>query len=109
MRIHEVSAHRASVAMARVAMKEHTFSNGVTIPAGITVEVATGIHHDEDSYQCAEEFLPFRFVVEDEKEGEGTQRHFTSISSDYRTYRWRRVQCMSLTDLFSAFWIWKAR
>jgi len=48
--------------MNRLAVRPFTFSNGVTIPAGIEVSApSSGIHMDEEIYLNPEQFDGFRF------------------------------------------------
>jgi cytochrome P450 len=50
------------VAMARLALRPFTFSNGVIIPAGTLIAVpSSAIHMDEEIYSNPERFDGFRF------------------------------------------------
>lgn len=67
------------VTATRVCVDGHTFSNGVVVPPGVEVGLATAIMNDEDMYERANEFLPFRFV------GNGTHttpKQFTTVGTD---------------------------
>jgi len=62
-----------SLSLTRKAMKDFTFSNGVTVPAGYTVAAASaGIHHDPELYEDPDNFNGFRFSDMREK---GTNEH----------------------------------
>nr|BAL05133.1 cytochrome P450 [Phanerodontia chrysosporium] len=53
------------VSMQRKALKSFTLSDGTYIPKGtILVTPALATHHDEDNYEDATTFKPFRFVGE---------------------------------------------
>lgn len=52
----------SSFSSARKALKNFTFSNGLTIPAGYTVAVASsGIHSDPELYEDPDTFKGYRF------------------------------------------------
>ncbi|KAJ3513627.1 hypothetical protein NMY22_g14982 [Coprinellus aureogranulatus] len=55
-----------SVALVRKAVKDFTFSNGLTIPAGYTVGcISRAMQRDDYYYESAEQFDGFRFVKTD--------------------------------------------
>ena len=66
-------------------LRPFTFSNGVTIPAGTHIAIATkAIHTNEGAYENATEFDGFRFAKLRESEGNAaTGRHqIISISTE---------------------------
>lgn len=71
----------------RLAVKTHTFSDGTTIPAGTAV-AAPGFatHTDDELYESAKEFMPFRFSEKRCAENERTKHQFSATSLDYSAY-----------------------
>lgn len=66
----------------RLAMKEHTFCDGTTVPAGTMIATPMiQIHKDLEYYDRADEFLPFRFVDEP-----ASRRSYTSTYNEHCTY-----------------------
>ncbi|KAH6918280.1 cytochrome P450 [Coprinopsis sp. MPI-PUGE-AT-0042] len=50
------------ITVTRKAMKDFTFSNGIVVPAGVSVAAATAsVHLDSDIYEDGSEFKGFRF------------------------------------------------
>ncbi|KAH9482481.1 Cytochrome P450 monooxygenase 151 [Psilocybe cubensis] len=73
--------------MRRVAMKDFTFSNGITVPAGTHLGFATSATHmDESKYDNPSEFQGFRFAELRDKEGESKQHQMISLSLDYGVF-----------------------
>jgi cytochrome P450 len=69
-----------SVAMKRVAVTDHTFSDGTTVPRGTTVGIALdSVHLNENIYPDALKFDPFRFVKL--KEQDDTGRRFDLVTT----------------------------
>ena len=63
------------VSLFRKSMKDVVFSNGTVIPAGtIVVATGTGTHLQEELYEDAAEFKPFRFSDVREKGGADAQK-----------------------------------
>ena len=49
----------------RVAVEDHTFSNGITIEKGTTIRIPVyALHHDKDNFVDPEKFDPERFMPE---------------------------------------------
>ncbi len=70
--------------MTRLAMQDFTFSDGTFVPKGSLVSAAAGpMHQDEEFYEDAEIFNPWRFVNMREEEGEGTKHQMVTTSSEY--------------------------
>jgi cytochrome P450 len=69
-------------------MKDHTFCNGVTIPAG-TALAAPGFptHADEENYLDAKEFKPWRYAEKRSLENERTKHQFSAPSLEYSKSR----------------------
>jgi len=80
----------------RRVLRPFTFSNGVTIPAGTHVAIATkAIHTNEGAYENATEFDGFRFAKLRESEGNAaTGRHqIISISTENLVFGLGRHAC----------------
>ena len=80
------------VAMARLALRPFTFSNGVTVPAGTLICVPSGfIHKDGEIYPNPEEFDGFRFSNLRERDGGDVARHQAySTSADHLIFGYGR-------------------
>lgn len=89
--------------MTRAVMKEHTFSNGVTVPAGTTMGISGAVHQDNDVYPNPDEFLPFRHIEGANEDVDVSRRLFVSPSSEYRasTYLPNKFDLLKLTLAFS--------
>lgn len=90
--------------MRRKIIKDFTFSNGITVPAGTHIAVATNSTHmdqvrdpfwsltiysspvKQNNYDSPNEFRGFRFAERREKEGEGKMHQMVSLSLDYGTF-----------------------
>ncbi|TFK24508.1 cytochrome P450 [Coprinopsis marcescibilis] len=87
----------ASVGIARKAMKDFTFSNGVHIPKGVSVVAAShGIHHDPDIYENPDNFDGFRFsdIRETGTEEMDWCRHrFSSPNPNYLIFDYGKQSC----------------
>ncbi|PSS38083.1 hypothetical protein PHLCEN_2v63 [Hermanssonia centrifuga] len=82
------------LSMTRLAMQDFTFSDGTFVPKGSLVSVAAGpMHQDEEFYENAEIFNPWRFVDMREEEGEGTKHQMVSTSLEYVTFGHGRHAC----------------
>jgi len=94
--IHESQRQNGSpsLGMPRRAMKDFTFSNGVTVPEGHYVAVAThATHMDAKNYSDPEEFQPFRFSDLREEEGESTKHQAASSGLDWLNFGGGRHSC----------------
>ena len=68
----------------RKATKDFTFSDGTFIPKGTTLVVPSrSLHLNNEHYDNAHVFDPFRFSDMRDEEGEGTKHHFVSTSPEY--------------------------
>ena len=73
-----------SVVMTRVALKNHTFSDGTYIPKGTYVAAAvTPMHHDDEYYPNADVFDPWRFANLRDGEGESLKHQLVSTNKEY--------------------------
>ncbi|PPQ65601.1 hypothetical protein CVT26_000550 [Gymnopilus dilepis] len=80
--------------MRRKVVKDFTFSNGMTVPAGTHIAVATNsTHMDERNYENPEEFKGFRFAEMREQEGESKKHQMVSLSLDFGTFGTGRHAC----------------
>ena len=70
--------------MSRVAMQDHTFSDGTFVPKGSFVSVAArSVHTDSEFYENPEVFDPWRFANMRDEDGEGTKHQLVSTAPDY--------------------------
>ena len=71
-----------SVTMSRLALRQLTLSNGMTIPAGTLVSIpASAIHRDEISFPNPDDFDGFRFAKLRESEGDTVTSKYQSFSA----------------------------
>ncbi|KAG9310147.1 cytochrome P450 [Chiua virens] len=83
-----------SVSLLRKALKDFTFSDGTFIPKGTSIVVPSrSLHLDNDNYENAHEFDPFRFSNMRGEEGEGTKHHFVSTSLEYLPFGHGKHAC----------------
>ncbi|KAF9475570.1 cytochrome P450 [Pholiota conissans] len=82
------------LSMSRKALKDFTFSNGVTVPAGTHMAVATNATHvDGNLYSDPDRFDGFRFANKREEEGESLKHQMVSLSHEYVTFGTGRHAC----------------
>ncbi|KAI9571037.1 cytochrome P450 [Boletus coccyginus] len=83
-----------AVSLSRKAIKDFTFSDGTFIPKGTTVVVPSrSLHLDNEHYENAHVFDPFRFSDMRDEEGEGTKHHFVSTSIEYLPFGHGKHAC----------------
>ncbi|EGO05415.1 hypothetical protein SERLA73DRAFT_83088 [Serpula lacrymans var. lacrymans S7.3] len=83
----------AFLSLPRKALKDFTFSNGIVVPAGCTVSVASmPTHYDSEIYENADVFNPFRFANE-KQEGEQAWHQMVSTNADYLPFGHGRGSC----------------
>lgn len=83
-----------SVALTRKAMKDFTFSDGTFIPAGSIISAASvATHTNEEFYDDAQVFNPWRFSDMRSEEGEGTKHQMVSTSTEYIAFGHGRHAC----------------
>ncbi|KAM6499133.1 Cytochrome P450 [Amanita muscaria] len=80
--------------MIRKTMKDFTFADGTTIPAGSTLGVPfNAVHTDPDIYADPETFDGFRFEKLREQDGENNKYQVVSLSADYVLFGYGRHAC----------------
>jgi cytochrome P450 len=68
----------------REAMRDYTFSNGITIPKGKVMVVPISlIHKDESFYENPTDFDGFRFSRMREVKGESGKHHSSNTSLEF--------------------------
>jgi len=83
-----------SLGLVRVAVKDFTFSDGTFIPKGTYVAAPSRpLHLDDELYENANTFDPFRFSDMRDEEGGGTKHHFVSTSPEYLPFGHGRHAC----------------
>ncbi|KIJ21175.1 hypothetical protein PAXINDRAFT_65823 [Paxillus involutus ATCC 200175] len=84
----------SSASMTRKAMKDFTFSDGTVVPKGTFVVTATqATHLDNEIYENAGTFDPFRFANMHEEDGEGAKHSSVSIHSGYLAFGHGKHAC----------------
>ncbi|KAM6503673.1 Cytochrome P450 [Amanita muscaria] len=82
------------VTMNRKVLKDFTFSDGTTVPAGGTVMVPfDSVHTDADNYIDAKTFDGFRFEKMRGNDNENLKHQFVSLSVDYVLFGHGRHAC----------------
>ncbi|KAJ6570913.1 cytochrome P450 [Mycena vulgaris] len=83
-----------AVGMLRQVVKDFTFSDGTTVPAGTLVGIPVlSEHHEEANYTNAAAFDPFRFSRMREEVGEGTKHQMVTPSPDFLSFGLGRHAC----------------
>ncbi|GJE99516.1 cytochrome P450 [Phanerochaete sordida] len=68
----------------RMALKNFTFSDGTVIPQGtVVVTPPYATHFDEENYQDAAVFNPWRHVNEKKQDGDASRHQFITTSTTY--------------------------
>ncbi|KAF9223296.1 cytochrome P450 [Gyrodon lividus] len=76
-----------SWAMTRRAMKDFTFSDGTVLPKGASVSVVSRpMHLDNEIYENADVFDPFRFANIRDRDAEGVKHQFASSNCEYLAF-----------------------
>jgi cytochrome P450 len=79
-RIHSLG----QVGSSRRVLKPYTFANGMTLPAGVSIQVPlVPTHLDENIYPNATEFDPLRFYRAREQNGENAKYYAVNTSNEY--------------------------
>ena len=77
--------------MHRLAMKDYTFSDGTFIPKGTVVGTPIqSIHADDENYERATTFNPWRFSDARAKATDTTKYAYTNTSPDYLSFGYGR-------------------
>jgi len=80
--------------MQRKTLKDFTFSDGTTIPAGNTVCIPLiCLHQDEENYTDPSKFDGFRFEKMGDREGECVKHQLDTIDADYFLFGQGRHAC----------------
>ncbi|KAJ7247865.1 cytochrome P450 [Mycena haematopus] len=83
-----------AVGILRQVMKDFTFSDGTTVPAGTLVGIPVlAEHHDEANYANAGVFDPFRFSRMREQAGEGIKHQMVTPTPEYMSFGLGRHAC----------------
>ncbi|KAJ7359569.1 cytochrome P450 [Mycena albidolilacea] len=83
-----------AVAVLRQVMKDFTFSDGTTVPAGALIGIPIlSEHHDETNYTNAGVFDGFRFSRMREQAGEGIKHQMVTPTPDYLSFGLGRHAC----------------
>ncbi|KDR68414.1 hypothetical protein GALMADRAFT_1044748 [Galerina marginata CBS 339.88] len=83
-----------SLSLNRKVVKDFTFSNGITLPAGTELAAATySTHMDDRNYDNPDAFQGFRFAEMHDEVGESMKRHFVSLTPEYLTFGTGRHAC----------------
>ncbi|KAF8330118.1 cytochrome P450, partial [Amanita rubescens] len=83
-----------TVVMLRKTLKDFTFSDGTTIPAGNIVSVPLiSLHRDEAYYTDASKFDGFRFEKMGDREGESAKHQFDTLGTNYFLFGQGRHAC----------------
>ncbi|KDR83206.1 hypothetical protein GALMADRAFT_239044 [Galerina marginata CBS 339.88] len=78
----------------RKVMKDFTFSNGITVPKGTELAVATrATHMDERNYKDSRTFQGFRFAEMRDEDGESIHHQFVALTPDFLTFGTGRHAC----------------
>ncbi|KAG0704373.1 cytochrome P450 [Suillus ampliporus] len=78
----------------RKAMRPFVFSDGTVIPSGTHVVAASlPMHLDDEHFESASEFRPFRFSQQREDEGEDPQNLLASTSPSYIPFGYGSRAC----------------
>ncbi|THU91615.1 cytochrome P450 [Dendrothele bispora CBS 962.96] len=78
----------------RKVLKDFTFSDGTTVPAGYRIAVpGYALHRDKVRYQDASKFKPFRFADMRSKDGEGIKHHMFTPSPDFLSFGTGKHAC----------------
>ena len=89
--------------MTRQALKDFTFSDGTFIPKGAFVSAAAmATHYDDENYENAHIFNPWRFSDMRSEDGEGTKHQMVSTSKEYVPFgHGRHAWCVPFPSPFT--------
>jgi len=83
-----------SVSMTRKAMKDFTFSDGTVVPKGTSVVAASrSIHLDNELYENADMFEPFRFANMREEDRDSVKHRYISTNLEYLSFGHGKHAC----------------
>jgi len=88
--------------MNRYTLQPFTFSNGVTVPAGNFIACAAlQTHMDEEYYEDAEVFNPWRFSDMRENAGESVKHHMVATGPENINFGHGRHAWYAITELLT--------
>jgi cytochrome P450 len=80
--------------MERKVLRPVTLSSGLTLPAGTSTFLSTGIHRSPDIYPNPDEFIPDRFLkMQESDNGANSKFHFVSTSPEHLGFGHGRNSC----------------
>lgn len=82
-------SHVLPASLNRFALRDYTFQDGTFIPKGNFVTASLySLHMDDENYEDAKVFKPWRFVEmrENGEEGESVKHQFTNTSVEYLSF-----------------------
>ncbi|KAJ7468032.1 cytochrome P450 [Mycena latifolia] len=83
-----------AVGLLRQVVRDFTFSDGTTVPAGTLIGVPIlAEHHDQANYENAGVFDPFRFARMRDGAGEGIKHQMVTPSTDFLIFGIGRHAC----------------
>ncbi|KAF8637704.1 hypothetical protein AX16_010779 [Volvariella volvacea WC 439] len=83
-----------AVVMFRKALKDFTFSDGTTVPAGhYTAACQLAAHYDPDYYEDPQSFRGFRYSDMRQEDGESLKHQVTNLSVDWLNFGGGRHAC----------------
>ncbi|KAH9929775.1 cytochrome P450 [Fomitopsis serialis] len=84
----------SGISLFRRAIKDLTLSDGTCVPAGtILTAIVASTHHDENNYENADAFDPFRFSRLREQEDDTTKHQYVSTSGKDISFGHGRHAC----------------
>ncbi|KAF9244149.1 cytochrome P450 [Melanogaster broomeanus] len=92
----------ATATMVRKALKDFRFSDGTVIPKGAFLAVAAhSMHHNDELYENAHRFDPFRFANTHGEDEEGVNQQFVSLTPEYLPFGLGRHACYYIAPVGS--------
>lgn len=82
-------SHVLPASLNRFALRDYTFQDGTFIPKGNFVTASLySLHMDDENYEDAKVFKPWRFVEmrENGEKGESVKHQFTNTSVEYLSF-----------------------
>ncbi|KAJ7269680.1 cytochrome P450 [Mycena rebaudengoi] len=84
----------AAIGVMRKVLKDFTFADGTTVPAGTFMGAPMLAEHmEEGNYEDAHKFDPYRFARMRTKEGHGTLHQMVALSPDFMVFGAGRHAC----------------
>ncbi|THU93438.1 cytochrome P450 [Dendrothele bispora CBS 962.96] len=83
-----------AIGLQRKVLRDFTFSNGITVPAGTMISASTwGLQRDDEIYPNSNEFNPYRFYEMRSHDGEGSKHQLATPNSEWLTFEQGRHAC----------------